>query len=167
MFCKYLYGFKKVGVAMKESIFITGLFKKFPIFYALEQCYKYATGATIANTILCFIDGILAPLMVYGISSFINSAITMVSPSPQYRTLIIYTSIMVLYYIYNHFSELMKGYTIASIKNSLTTKYKPKMVKKIATYQYEWMEDQKIQELTQMKVLYYTMYREQSKWYDR
>lgn len=137
---------------MKSSIFITGRLKKFPLFYALEQCYRYAASATLANTILSFLNGIIPPLMVYGISLFINAAISMVSPHPQYSTIIISTMIIVLYYIYNHFSEIMNRYTIASINNSLTTKYKPEMVEKIASYQYEWMENQKIQDLTQMVV---------------
>ncbi|MBK1811301.1 ABC transporter ATP-binding protein [Clostridium sp. YIM B02505] len=137
---------------MKSSIFITGRLKKFPLFYALEQCYRYAAGATIANTILSFLDGIIPPLMVYSISSFINAAITMVSPNPQYSTIIFFTIIIIMYYIYNNFSEIINRYTIASINNSLTTKYKPEMVEKIATYQYEWIEDQKIQDLTQMVV---------------
>lgn len=134
---------------MKTSRFITGPFKRFPIFYAVEQCYKYATVATIANTILSLMDGIIAPLMVYGVSSFINAAITMVSPNPQYSTLIIYTILIVMYYIYNHFSEIMKEYTKATITNSLATKYKPEIVKKVASYQYEWIEDQNLQDLNQ------------------
>jgi ATP-binding cassette, subfamily B, bacterial len=137
---------------MKSSIFITGRLKKFPLFYAIEQCYRDATGATLANTILSFLDGFLPPIMVYSISLFINAGISMVSPNPQYSTIVFSTFIIVLYYIYNHFSEIMNRYTIASIKNSLTTKYKPKMVEKIAAYQYEWMEDQKIQDLTQIVV---------------
>ncbi len=137
---------------MKSSTFTTGKLKKFPLFYAVQQCYRYATGATLCNIILSFLDGVLPPLMVYVISSFINAGISMVSGNSQYRTIIISTIIIVLYYIYNHFSDIMKQYTILSIKNSLTTKYKPEMVEKIASYQYEWIEDQKIQDLTQMVV---------------
>jgi ATP-binding cassette subfamily B protein len=143
---------KQEGVIMKSSIFITGRLKKLPLFYAIEQCYRYAAGATLANTILKFLDGIIPPLMVYGISSFINAAISMTSPKPQYSTIIISTIIIVLYYIYSHFSEIMNRYTMASISNSLNTKYKPEMVEKIASYKYEWMEDPKIQDLTQMVV---------------
>ena len=118
-----------------------GLYKKIPILYAIKQCYQYAPGLSGLQTLFSLLGGILPSLMVYIVSMFVNAALSILSDAPEYHALIFSACMILLYYVFTHVSDVVERYTTNMIQNALLTKYKPVMVEKIASYQYEWLED--------------------------
>ena len=112
------------------------------------MCVKYAPAATAANIILNIISGVLAPVMVYFVALFVDSALTLTSDEPQIKMLVFSAAVMVLWYSYNQLSTVLGRILIKNTENKLRLKLRPLMVRKQASLNFESMENDKTLDLT-------------------
>ena len=127
----------------------TKLKKGVSLFYAVIQCYRYSFGASFLLLLISILNGILPSMMIYVVSSFLDSASSIVTSNPKIYSLTFSSLVIIGYYAFNSISNIVERYANSCIENSLSTEYKPIMVEKIASYKYEWIEDRKINDLTQ------------------
>jgi len=121
--------------------------KKYNIVNAIAICIRYAPVAAITNIILNIISGILAPVMVYIVAVFVDSAVTLTSNEPQTKILILSVAAMVIWYTYNQLSPVLGRLLIKDTENKLRVKLRPLMVKKQASLNFESMENDKTLDL--------------------
>ncbi|MCL2813711.1 MAG: ABC transporter ATP-binding protein/permease [Oscillospiraceae bacterium] len=121
--------------------------KKYNVLSAVAICAKCAPAATIANVILNVISGILAPVMVYVVAVFVDSAVTLTSSEPHTKILLISIAAMVIWYTYNQLSPVLGRLLTKNTENKLKIKLRPLMVKKQASLNFESMENDKTLDL--------------------
>jgi ATP-binding cassette subfamily B protein len=91
--------------------------------------------------------GILAPVMVIVVASFIDNALAFASTDGQIVPLIITISLMTLYYAFTQVSQIVARIVDKALENGLRENLRPQLIQKQANTAYTFLEDAEMMDL--------------------
>lgn len=115
-------------------------YKNYSLASSVGLCFQHAPGATFIKLLLEFVSGILVPLMVLIVASFINSAVSFVSGVGQITPLIVALSLMTAYYAYSQVSPIILRIADTTLKNALNENLRPQLIQKQTRISFELFE---------------------------
>jgi len=121
--------------------------KKISIFSIVKLCARYSPMRFVMCLALTVMDGLLVPLMVVVVASFIDSAITLASKDPQTYIVMKNAIFMGLGYFYMQLSQELKLYFYELLEDTLRNKLKPDIIKKQFSMDYLLFEGAQTQDL--------------------
>jgi len=93
--------------------------KKYSIASAIRFCFQYAPIDASAKLLVEIINGVLMPLMVLVMASFINNAVLYVNGDGQLAPVIITIVLMAVYYAYSQASGIFTRIANKKLENAL------------------------------------------------
>ena len=115
--------------------------KKYKVSDAVSICFRYAPMVALLKLLTEIIGGVLTPLMVLVVASFINNAVTYVNRNGNLAILIIMLVLMALYYAYSQASQIVIRLADKSLENALRENLRPQLIQKQARTSFPLLED--------------------------
>ena len=104
--------------------------KKYGMASPIRFCFRYAPIASSIKLLIEVISGILMPLMVLVVASFINNAITFVDNDGELIPIVIAIVFMAVYYAYLQASQIIVRMTDKTLENALKENLRPYLIQK-------------------------------------
>ena len=115
--------------------------KKYNIASAVGICFRHAPKAASIKLFIEIINGVLMPLMVLVVASFINSAVDYVQSDGDIAPLVIMLALMAAYYAYSQASQIFARLADKSLVNALRENQRPQMIQKQAQTSFALLEN--------------------------
>ena len=121
--------------------------KKYNLTNAVRFCFQYAPRAACIKLLIEIINGVLAPLLVLVVASFINNAITFAKGDVNIVPLITTIVLMAVYYAYSQANQIICRITDKSLENALRENLRPQLIQKHASTSFDLLENPKTLDL--------------------
>ena len=115
--------------------------KKYNILTAVHVCINYAAGSTIIKLVIKVINGIIMPLIIIVVASFINNAVSFANGDGEIFSILVTILLMAMFYAYSCVSQVITRIADKTIENMLREKFYPQLVQKQTRISYVCFEN--------------------------
>ena len=120
---------------------------KYGVTHAVKICFRYAPGAAFIKLTIELVNGVLAPLMVLVVASFIDNVLAFVNEIGHIMPIIIAIALIAGYYAYSQISQIIVRMADKALENALREKLRPQLVRKQAGISYALLENSETMDL--------------------
>ena len=114
---------------------------KYNLASAVRFCFNYGPRAAIVKLVTATISGVIMPIMVLVVASFINNAVLFARGYINLAPLIWAIILMAAYYAYMQVSQIIVRLADKSLENSLRENLRPQLVQKQARTSFPLLEN--------------------------
>ena len=115
--------------------------KKYSMANAICFCFQYAPIASSVKLLIEVINGVLMPLMVLVVASFINNTILFVNDDGELTPIVITIILIAAYYAYSQVSQIIVRIADKGLENALKEKLRSQIIQKHARTSFALLEN--------------------------
>lgn len=121
--------------------------KKYTVISAVHFCFRYAPRAASIKLLIEIINGVLMPLMVLVVASFINNAVSFVNSDGKLAPVIVMLILMAAYYAYSQVNQIIIRLANKTLENGLRENLRPQLIQKQARISFTLLENPETSDL--------------------
>lgn len=115
--------------------------QEYSLWRAASTCLRYSPGAVLVKMLIEIISGLLMPLMVLVVASFINRAVWFVKGDGTLSPVVTALALMGVYYVYTQVNPVAIRLVDKALENALSENLRPQLIQKHSRISYEFLEN--------------------------